>query len=237
MANKKRPVEKSEVGEAPHKLGELFYGLDLDEEQKQFRDAIWNPDVDIVFCNSVAGTGKSTVAIGTANLLVKYGRYKKIVYMVSPVQEERIGYRPGETEKKLAPYFAPLYDLAPTFDINPYTDINVCSDDPLEETTGYIDCVSNIFLRGRNIKADTVLILDEAQNCYKDELRTILTRIPDGAKVIVIGHTGQCDLYHHPENSGFAPYIRHFQDKDRCVICELKNNHRGWVSQWADKLQ
>jgi len=233
MANKKR-TEKQEV---PSKLGENFYGLQLDEEQKIFRDAIWNPDVDIVFCNSMAGTGKSTVAIGTANMLVRYGRYQRIVYMVAPVQETKIGYRPGETDKKLAPYFAPLYQLAPIFDINPYTDINICSDDPLEESNGYIDCCSNIFLRGGNIKPDTILILDESQNLYLDELRTVLTRLQDGAKAIIIGHTGQCDLYHHPENSGFAPYIEHFKEKERCVICELKNNHRGWVSQWADQLK
>lgn len=59
----------------------LFFGLDLDEEQIKFRDAIWDKNIDIVFCDSVAGTGKTTIAIGTASLLVKYNVFQKIVYL------------------------------------------------------------------------------------------------------------------------------------------------------------
>jgi len=51
---------------APKKLSDdMFYGLQLSDEQKAFRDAIWDPDKEIVFCNAKAGTGKTTVAVGT----------------------------------------------------------------------------------------------------------------------------------------------------------------------------
>ena len=53
----------------------LFYGFELDEEQKLFRDAIWDEEKLIVFCNAKAGTGKTFIAVATANLLVQYGRY------------------------------------------------------------------------------------------------------------------------------------------------------------------
>ena len=72
---------------------------------------------------------------------------------------------------------------------------------------------------------------------YKDELKKILTRVDDASKIIVIGHTGQCDLLSHPERSGFAAYIEHFSEKERCAICNLTTNHRGWVAEWADELQ
>lgn len=236
MANKKRIVKQAEdFGSPPEKL-EQFYGMNLDAKQTEFRDAIWSPDYDIIFCNSVAGTGKSSIAIGTANLLVKYGRYKRIVYMVSPTQEFRTGFLPGDIDKKMSPYFAPLFDLAADFGINPYTDINVCNEEWDQQNDGYIDCMSHTYQRGRNIDDNTVLIVDEAENLYKDELKKVLTRVHDHTKTIVIGHTGQCDLYHHPENSGFAPYIQHFDGQPRCKVCELDVNYRGWVSNWADKL-
>lgn len=236
MANKKRVVRQAEdFGSPPEKL-EHFYSLDLDEEQKTFRDAIWSPENDIVFCDAVAGTGKTTIAVGTANLLVKYGVYKKIIYLISPVQEAKIGFRPGDTDQKLSPYYAPLFDVATDLDINPYTDINLCTEDLTQPGDGYIDCMSHIFLRGRNIDNDTVLILEESQNLYLDEMKKILTRAHDKTKVIVIGHSGQCDLYDKPEHSGFAPYIKHFDGQPRCKVCTLTTNHRGWVSRWADQL-
>lgn len=238
MGNKKRPVPVRENhGDPPRTLeGHNFFGLELDNEQIEFRDAIWNPDIDIVFCNAPAGSGKTTVALGAADLLVKYRRYDKIIYLMAPTQEAKIGYRPGDTGAKLAPYFRPLYDAAIKLGINPYSDINDCTDDWKGEGDGYINCMSNIFLRGCNIDERTILIFDEAQNAYADEVKTILTRVHDGTKSIIIGHSGQCDLYKYPERSGFAPYIEHFKGQDRCAICELKNNHRGWVSRHADAL-
>lgn len=237
MGNKKRVIKQQleDYGPPPDVLSS-FFGLNLDEEQTKFRDAIWNKNIDIVFCDSVAGTGKTTIAVGTASLLVKYGLFQKIIYLVSPVQEGKVGFRPGDTDKKLAPYYSPLYDVATDIDINPYEDINVCTEDWNNQGSGYIDCMSHIFLRGRNIKSSTILIIDEAQNIYLDEMKKILTRVQDGAKVIVIGHSGQCDLYNNPQNSGFAPYLQHFSGQDRCCVCSLTQNHRGWVSRFADQL-
>ena len=75
MATKKK-TQQEFYGEAPITLeGENFYGFILDPQQKKFRDAIWDPNIDIVFCNARAGTGKTTVATGVANLLVQYGKY------------------------------------------------------------------------------------------------------------------------------------------------------------------
>lgn len=217
-----------------------FYGLKLDDEQKAFRDAIWNPDIDIVFCNAKAGTGKTSVSLGVANLLVKYGLYDDIIWMINPTKEQAIGYRPGTTEQKTLPYMMPLYDAAVSLGINPFTDINVCTDDWCASQDGYITCMTPIFLRGRNIPSSankkTILICDECQNMYIDEMQTVLTRVNTGAKVVMIGHTGQCDLYHNPERSGFAPFIELFKDKPRAAICTLTQNYRGWVSQHADTI-
>ena len=120
--------------------------------------------------------------------------------------------------------------------INPYTAVIQEGVENQKNGTGYIDCISHVYLRGCNLE-NKVVIIEETQNMYVDELKKVLTRISDTSKTIVIGHSGQCDLYHHPENSGFVKYIEHFKDKDYARICELNTNHRGIVSSWADELQ
>lgn len=235
MAAKKKTIVE-DYGNAPQTLEEHpFYGLELDEDQIAFRDAIWNPDNLIVFCNSRAGTGKTTIATGVANLLVQYGKYDGIIYIAAPVQEEKLGYMPGDLQSKTSLYFDSLYQALIKLNINPNTSINQLAVENMKTGTGYIDTITHVFLRGQNFE-NKVIIVEEAQNLYLDELRKVLTRIHDNCKTIVIGHCGQCDLYHNPENSGFAKYIEHFKDEPYAHICELTKNYRGKVSTHADEI-
>ena len=73
MATNNKQIEES-YGCLPKSFRDRpFYGFQLDEEQLHFADTILNPDIDIVFVNARAGTGKTTIAAGVANVLVKYG--------------------------------------------------------------------------------------------------------------------------------------------------------------------
>ena len=225
-----------EYGDAPKTLeGHPFYGLELDDEQKIFAEAIWNPENLIVFTNACAGSGKTTIAVGVANMLYQYGLYDGIVYVVAPVQEEKSGFLPGDADQKTHVYAAPLYDALDALGIDPYDVINQESISNQKNGTGYIDCVSHLWLRGCNLK-NKIVIIEESQNFYKDELKKVITRVSDTSKTIVIGHTGQCDLYHYPERSGFAPYIEHYRGEPYAQICTLTKNYRGKVSTHADKL-
>lgn len=235
MATKKK-TQQEFYGEAPTNLdGHPFYGMALNEEQKVFANAIWNPENLIVFCDSKAGTGKTTIAVGVANMLVQYGLYDGIVYIAAPVQEEKLGYMPGDLNDKVSLYFDPLYQALIKLNINPNTAINQLSIDNQKTGTGYIDAITHVFLRGQNFE-NKVIICEESQNLYCDELKKVLTRIHDNCKTIVIGHTGQCDLYHNPERSGFAPYIEHFRNEPYAQVCTLTKNYRGKVSTHADEL-
>ena len=169
-------------------------------------------------------------------MLVQYGVYNGIVYVVSPVQDEKSGFLPGDADSKTRVYTAPLYDALEKLDINPFTAVNQESIANQKNGTGYIDCVSHLWLRGCNLE-NKVVIVEESQNFYIDELKKVLTRIADNSKTIVIGHTGQCDLYHNPERNGFAPYIEHFRNEPYAQICTLTKNYRGKVSTHADELQ
>ena len=213
-----------------------FYGLVLDDEQKIFRDAIWSEDKLIVFCNAKAGTGKTLIATATADLLVQYGRYDGIVYISSPTQEGKLGFLPGEIAEKTSVYSEPFLEALIKLNINPHTAINQMDIANQKSGNGYIDVTTHVYLRGCNFE-NKVVILDETQNYYCDELKKTLTRMSDNCKVIVIGHSGQVDLYHNPENSGFVRYLDHFKDDPRTAVCELKTNHRGWISSHADELE
>lgn len=228
------------IEDAPESLTDKpFYNLILDDEQKKFVDAIYDRDSLIVMCNSKAGTGKSTLAIAVANILYQYGFYNGIIYIASPTMEERQGFLPGNLEDKSAPYMEPLYEALQTLGINPMTSIKSEDNvDALKDGSAYITFTVDTYLRGCNFE-NKVVIIDEAQNFYGNDLKKVLTRIHDSCKTIVIGHTEQCDIIKHPERSGFYQYLDAFSklNDPRIKICELTVNHRGWVSTISDNVK
>ncbi len=234
----KKVTTKNEPINIPATLTDhLFYGLELDEEQKVFRDAIWNVNKDIIFCNSKAGTGKTLVAVGTANLLVQYGLYKKIIYVCSPCNEFRLGFMPGDLTSKAEVYYEPLYSAMQALGISPFTAIdNGSLVNQKYDDAGYIKPLTDVYLRGCNLD-NAVVILEEMQNYDVEIAKKVLTRICKNTKVICIGHTGQNDLQ-KKERSGFDRYIQHFANKhdDRVAICKLTHSHRSWIAEWADEL-
>lgn len=211
-----------------------FYGLTLDEEQLVLANTIISPDIDIVFVNAKAGTGKTTIATGAANILVQCGKYGGIIYVMSPYGERKQGWLPGTITEKSSVYFEAFYQAMVQCNINPNTAVNDDSMVNQKNGTGYITCITDTFLRGSNLN-DAVVIIDEAQNYTVQQLKKTLTRIGTNTKVIVIGHDQQCDL-EDPSLSGFVRYMEHFREKPRAAVCTLSVNHRGWISTWADTL-
>lgn len=236
MGNERNNIKK--VNPPANLEKSLFFkrlSFELSEEQKIFRDTIYNKDIDIVFCNAKAGSGKTTIAVATACAMCEYDLYKKIVYCFSPVNfQNTVGLLPGSLEEKVAPFREPLSQALIECGYDPSATIKeMCAD--IKNNNAFVSCVPHTFLRGVNIDSDTILIIDESQNFFFDELKKVLTRVK-GGKTIVIGHSEQCDLYKQHWLSGFVPYLKHFESCPRAAVCELKNNYRGWVSNWADSL-
>lgn len=216
---------------------DIFYNLKLDDEQKAFVRAIMNPDNTAVFCNAVSGTGKTTLAMGCANLLYKDKRndYDSILYIVSPYGEKRQGFLPGSVTEKSAVYFEPAYQAMIECNMNPYTDImegSLADKSDKDKDDGFVKMMTHTFQRGTNLKK-SIVIIDEAQNFTVSELKKVFTRCHDTDKIIVVGHDGQVDI---SERSGFTKYIQHYEGQDHVEICKLTTNHRGWFSTHADKL-
>ena len=233
MARRKTPNYEAEP---PATLtDELFYGIQLDEKQLALANAIWSNDNDIIFVNAKAGTGKTTVSIGVANMLVGYKMYSSIIYIMSPYGESVQGFLPGTQTEKSSVYFEALYQALTSCNVVPATVINDESMVNQKNGTGYVTAVTDTYLRGSNLN-DAVVVIDEAQNYTFKQLKKVLTRVCDHCKVIVIGHDQQCDLK-DKKSSGFARYIEHFRNHERCAVCELTENHRSWISSWADEAR
>lgn len=208
----------------------MFFGLadKLTDEQREFADSIL--DNRLTITNSPSGTGKTTIAIACAKLL-----QRDLVYVFSPVEEDKIGFTPGSVQEKEAKYIQPLIDALLEIGENPqhviYDEENLAH---LKNGKVWVYPKSHIFVRGMNIKGKTVII-DECQNFTRGELKKLLTRIHDDCKVIMIGHSLQCDLK-NPSKSGFIPYIEHYKDESYVKVCNLTRNFRGELAQHADKL-
>ena len=206
----------------------------LTHEQEEVLQAIKTKQ--LVMINAKAGTGKTWTAVKGAYDL--YEREKKpLIYAFSPVQEGRTGFLPGDIHEKYEVYKQPLLDALNSLGIKPITAL---FDPKLDEQHvvnrgAWIQAKSHVHMRGTNIKGCT-LVIDEAQNWTVSELRTILTRVHDDTKVIMIGHTQQCDLK-DPRQSGFEPYMYHFSSQPYAQVCHLTQNFRGQLAQWADEMR
>lgn len=202
----------------------LFYGLVLSDEQTDYADSI--VDNLVTFCQARAGSGKTTVALGTALIM-----NKPVHYIFPTVKEGALGYTPGDPKEKESKYLTPLKDALIAINEIPDKAIrNVFSE---KQGTWWVDAYSHNYMRGGNIK-DAVVIIDEAQNLTKHELRTILTRIHDSCHVVVCGDFRQCDI--KETLSGFIPYLRHYETTNYTKVCQLTKNFRGLISAHAEAI-
>lgn len=217
--------------------GHIFYGLKLDDEQIVLGDMILDEHKKLVMCSAKSGSGKTTVAVATAVMMVESGAYDKIVYCVHPVNDAQ-GFLPGTISEKSEVWFEGLYQALVVSNQNPSQAITNTSIVNMKNDSGFVKAVTDTYLRGTTIGASekTIFIIDEAQNFDEHSLRKTLSRANDDSKVIVLGHEGQIDLVNRSA-SGFVPCMKHFMSKqdDRFGFCTLSVNHRGLVSSVADE--
>jgi len=141
---------------------------------------------EICFCVGPAGTGKTYLAIAQALQAVLSKKMRKLV-LTRPVVEagENLGFLPGDLSQKIDPYLKPLYDAMES--LVPYDIIH-----RMEETRS-IEIAPLAYMRGRSLN-DCMVILDEAQNTTKEQMKMFLTRIGTGARAVITGDTTQIDL-------------------------------------------
>ena len=161
-----------------------------------------------------AGTGKTYLAVAAAVQAFRDKQVNRIILTRPAVEAgERLGFLPGDLQSKVDPYLRPLYDaLFDMLGAETYQKY-------LER--GNIEVAPLAYMRGRTLD-DSFIILDEAQNTTREQMKMFLTRLGFGSKIVVTGDVTQIDL---PDGkaSGLKEAMRVLQDVEGVGICELTN--------------
>lgn len=168
----------------------------------------------ITFCQGVAGSGKTHIAVGMAIEYLLENKVNKIV-ITRPVVEsgERLGFLPGTAEEKLHPYLLPILDEIVHFiPISQYVTL---------KTQNKIEIVPLGLMRGRNFH-NCFIVADECQNASYDQLKMLLTRIGNNSKMVLTGDISQSDLQKYLRG-GFLQLISGLQDIEGIGISQLNN--------------
>ena len=144
---------------------------------------------DLTFGIGPAGTGKTYLAVSSAVAALKKGKVKKLI-LTRPVVEagENLGFLPGDLKEKIDPYLVPLYDAL-------YEMLGVAQTTALMEK-GVIEIAPLAYMRGRTLE-NAFVILDEAQNTTKAQMKMFLTRLGFASKMVITGDPSQTDLASH----------------------------------------
>lgn len=178
--------------------------------QQQYMKAIEENTVTIGV--GPAGTGKTYLAVAAAVAAFRERQVSRIILTRPAVEAgERLGFLPGDMQNKVDPYLRPLYDalfeMLGTESYNKY----------LEK--GNIEVAPLAYMRGRTLD-DSFIILDEAQNTTREQMKMFLTRLGFGSKIVITGDVTQIDL---PADkvSGLKDAVRVLEDVEDIAICRL----------------
>lgn len=200
------------------------------KEQQFAFDMLMDDNIKIVSLVGLAGCGKTLIALAAAleQTLGDQGNYKKII-VSRPVQPmgRDIGFLPGTLEEKMAPWVAPIQD-----------NLEFLMGDNKEhllmlQEKGTIEVEALTFIRGRSI-ANAFIIIDEAQNLTMHELKTIITRVGEGTKIVLTGDIEQIDsAFLDATNNGLTYAVEKFKPFELTGHITLLKGERSAVASLA----
>ena len=178
--------------------------------QKQYMDSVMNNTVTIGV--GPAGTGKTYLAVAAEVSAFLDTQINRIILTRPSVEAgERLGFLPGDLQSKVDPYLRPLYDaLFDMLGAETYQKY-------LER--GNIEVAPLAYMRGRTLD-DSFIILDEAQNTSREQMKMFLTRMGFGSKVVITGDITQIDLP-ADKTSGLKEAMKVLKDVEGVGICKL----------------
>lgn len=230
----------------PVKKIESVYGLAPRNKEQTFSlDLLLNKNIKLVTLTGPSGCGKTLLALAAGlhqlKTLGKFDTYERIIVTkpIQPVGRE-IGFLPGTLEEKMEPWIAPIRDnlnhlMGDTRRRKSKTD----NDEPylsLMIQRGLIEIEAITFIRGRSIP-NSFIVIDEAQNLSMHELKTIITRVGDGTKIVLTGDIEQIDNVHvDVYTNGLTYAIEKFKEHDIAAHVTLLRGERSPLATLASKI-
>lgn len=216
-------------------LLEEFVSLDIkakNREQLFALNALLDPSLPLITISGLAGSGKTFITLMSAYALIKSGYYDRIVLTrnVQPVGRD-IGFLPGTADEKMNPWIAPVMD---NFRVG-LKDNNLSLFKTLKEQ-GVIEIAPLSFIRGRTFN-NSILIMDEAQNATIHELKTVITRMGENSKIILLGDVDQIDTpYIDSLSNGLTVVSEKFKKESCAAHISLRRGERSNLSAVAAKI-
>tara|TARA_R100000152_G_C6775001_1_gene203110 strand:+ start:226 stop:1560 length:1335 start_codon:yes stop_codon:yes gene_type:complete len=205
------------------------------KEQAFAMDLLMDPNIKIVSLIGRAGSGKTLMAIAaglqqTIGMRTEHNHYSRLI-VSRPVQPlgKDIGFLPGTMEEKMLPWLMPIQDNL-KFLMGDRTSLEMYME------KGKIEIEALTYIRGRSI-ANAFVVIDEAQNLTKHEIKTIITRIGEGTKIILTGDIEQIDnIYVNETSNGLAHAIESFKQYPIAGHVTFKKGERSELATLASKV-
>lgn len=238
------------------KIDQVFGLKPRNKEQSFSLDLLFDPEIKLLTLVGPSGTGKTLLALAAALEQLKgigspaYARYEKLIVTrpVQPVGKE-IGFLPGTLAEKMEPWIAPIRDNL-NFLVNnrrsprsrkglmengkPRHDEGMYLS--LMQERGLIEIEAITFIRGRSIP-NAFIVIDEAQNLSMHELKTIITRVGDGTKIVLTGDIEQIDNVHVDAfTNGLTYAVERFKDYPIAGHVTLIKGERSELATLASRI-
>jgi len=203
-------------------------------QQRMAMELLLNNQIPLVTLTGKAGTGKTLLSLAAGLHLIEDERVYKKLLVARPIVPlgKDIGFLPGEKEEKLRPWMQPIFDnLEYLFNTKKSGDL-----DKILAGMGSIQVEALTYIRGRSIP-EQFIIIDEAQNLTKHEVKTILTRVGEGSKIVLMGDPQQIDHpYLDESNNGLTYVVESFKDQKLAGHVRLEKGERSTLAQLAADL-
>lgn len=191
-----------------------------------------NDDIPLVSITGLAGSGKTFITLMSAISGLNRGKYERIIITrnIQPVGKD-IGFLPGDLNDKMLPWISPIIDnFRHAFKDKDLTYFEMM------RSKGTIEIAPLSFMRGRTFN-DTFLIMDEAQNASIHEIKTVITRMGENSKIVLLGDVDQIDTpYIDSLSNGLTIVAEKFKDEKVAAHIQLKRGERSYLSSVAAKI-
>ena len=222
-----------ELGQLELLSDKHFREISIKPKNKEQRFALWallNPDISLVTITGLAGSGKTYLTLLSAIAQVEQGKYDRVVFTrnITPVGKE-IGFLPGDINEKMAPWMSPFVDtLRDRFkDPTKFEMLRV---------NGKFEIAPLSFIRGRTFTR-SIVVVDESQNATIHELKTIITRVGEDSKIVLMGDTDQIDTpYINRDTNGLAIVAKKMKESQLTAHIHLPTGIRSELATEASEM-